>query len=245
MMRLSFWSVAAAAVAAAATGTSAFAPSSTATRRAVVSISAPSSFATPAIVRQTTSMLHMQKSPQPIEDSLDATLVTPEVPFPIPSMGLTASMMTLLLSFPLSASAAGPDWGIFEGRIGSLLHPITMGSLLLYSLYTAYLGFQWRRQRTIGDEIAALKSKLPATSTSAELGAVAAVVAETRETNLIEAQINALTRERKEIAAKGPRDQHFSQGAFLACIGTLFAIEVRECVQNKSNMCGYGYTAWR
>jgi Protein of unknown function (DUF4079) len=135
---------------------------------------------------------------------------------------------------PGAAYAAGPDWGLFEGRIGSLLHPLTMGSLLLFSLYTAYLGLQWRRQRTMGDEIAALKQKLPpaapASNVEQELGAVAAVVQETRQISTLEAQIAALTRERKEIAAKGPRDQHFSQGALLACIGTLFAIEVREYI---------------
>jgi hypothetical protein len=153
------------------------------------------------------------------------------------AMSAATALSGVWLTIPSAAYAAGPDWGIFEGRIGSLLHPITMGSLLLYSLYTAYLGFQWRRQRTMGDEIAALKQKLPAATASSstssdsveqELGAVAAVVQETRQTSTLEAQIAALTRERKEIASKGPRDQHFSQGALLACIGTLFAIEVRE-----------------
>jgi ABC-type multidrug transport system fused ATPase/permease subunit len=150
---------------------------------------------------------------------------------PIATMAMTA-WSVWLVTLPDAAYAAGPDWGIFEGRIGSLLHPLTMGSLLVYSLYTAYLGFQWRRQRTMGDEIAALKQKLPpatsATSVEQELGAVAAVVQETRQISTLEAQIAALTRERKEIASKGPRDQHFSQGALLACIGTLFAIEVRK-----------------
>jgi hypothetical protein len=151
---------------------------------------------------------------------------------PMATMAMTAWSVLWLVTIPDAANAAGPDWGIFEGRIGSLLHPLTMGSLLVYSLYTAYLGFQWRRQRTMGDEIAALKQKLPpasaATSVEQELGAVAAVVQETRQITALETQIAALTRERKEIASKGPRDQHFSQGAFLACIGTLFAIEVRK-----------------
>jgi hypothetical protein len=46
------------------------------------------------------------------------------------------------------ASADSPDWGIFEGRTGSLLHPIMMVSLLALSVSTALLGFNWRRQRT-------------------------------------------------------------------------------------------------
>eukprot|EP00527_Entomoneis_sp_CCMP2396_P003465 CAMPEP_0198150952 /NCGR_PEP_ID=MMETSP1443-20131203/53388_1 /TAXON_ID=186043 /ORGANISM="Entomoneis sp., Strain CCMP2396" /LENGTH=124 /DNA_ID=CAMNT_0043816451 /DNA_START=26 /DNA_END=400 /DNA_ORIENTATION=- len=41
----------------------------------------------------------------------------------------------------------------------------------------------------------------------------------------IEADIKALQQERKELAAAGPRDQHFSQGALLAFMGTAIAIE--------------------
>jgi hypothetical protein len=80
-----------------------------------------------------------------------------------------------------------------------------MGSLLLFSLSTAILGFQWRRQRTLGDEISALKKTL--------------------RTLQIESQINELTQERKELAAAGPKDKHFSQGSLLALLGTAFAIE--------------------
>ena len=49
----------------------------------------------------------------------------------------------------------------FEQRTGSMLHPIAMGSMFLLSLSTGILGLQWRRQRTIGDEITALKKTLP------------------------------------------------------------------------------------
>jgi hypothetical protein len=66
---------------------------------------------------------------------------------------------------PLTANAANaaPDWGLFAGRTASLIpvYPLTMGSLLAFALYTAYLGFQWRRQRTLGNEINALQLTLP------------------------------------------------------------------------------------
>lgn len=131
--------------------------------------------------------------------------------------------------------ADSPDWGLFEGRIGSMLHPVTMGSMFLFSLYTAFLGFQWRRQRTLGDEISALKKSIPSLD-GAESVSIALVKA--KESNdlykinsltaalEIEAQANGLIAERKSLAEAGPRDKHFQQGAILALIGTVFAIEV-------------------
>ena len=37
------------------------------------------------------------------------------------------------------------------------------------SIYTGYLGWQWRRTRTIGKEIDALKSQLPSSEEEGEL----------------------------------------------------------------------------
>lgn len=123
-----------------------------------------------------------------------------------------------VLATPLAALADSPDWGLFEGKTGSLLHPVMMGSLLLYSLYTAFLGFQWRRQRTMGDEIKALQQSLPPAPAEGETPSP--VYQATQR------QISDLQEERKSIAAKGPRDQHFGQGALLVFLGTAFAIEV-------------------
>ena len=146
----------------------------------------------------------------------------------------TAAMM----SSPLAANAAGPDWGIFEGRTGSLLHPIAMFSMAALSASTALLGFQWRRQRTIGDEISSLKKSLPdlggAASVSDALAAAqsaesvdSALVAKLRAALPIESEIDALTKERQDLASSGPRDKHFNQGSLLLFTGIAFAIEVR------------------
>jgi len=139
---------------------------------------------------------------------------------------------------PLSASAAGPDWGIFEGRTGSLLHPAMMGGMLLFSASTALLGFQWRRQRTMGDEIKALKNTLPnlngAKTVSEALAAAqgaeevdAGYVATLRAALPIDAELAELAKERKELASAAPKDKHFNQGSLLLFLGTAFAIEVR------------------
>jgi hypothetical protein len=45
-----------------------------------------------------------------------------------------------------AAFADSPDWGLFEGRTGSILHPIMMIGMLVLSVSTALLGFDWRRQ---------------------------------------------------------------------------------------------------
>jgi Protein of unknown function (DUF4079) len=133
------------------------------------------------------------------------------------------------------AMADSPDWGIFEGRTGSLLHPITMGSLFVFSLYTAYLGFQWRRQRTLGDEIGTLRKTLPNLDGAPSVLAALAAAKDANDLYKInslnaalatEENIAALTAERKALAESGPRDKHFQQGAMLVLIGTCFAIEV-------------------
>ncbi len=61
------------------------------------------------------------------------------------------------------ALALDGQFGILEGRIFALIHPIAMGTLLLATGWAGYLGWQWRRVRTIQDEINALKKQVPAT----------------------------------------------------------------------------------
>jgi len=134
------------------------------------------------------------------------------------------------------ASAAGPDWGIFEGRTLSLLHPVVMIGMLGLSVSTAILGFNWRRQRTIGDEIKDIKKKLPdlGSATTVQEAIKAAKAEESVDMALvskleaalpIQAEVDALTAERKELSKGDNRDKHFSQGATLAFLGTAFAIE--------------------
>lgn len=154
---------------------------------------------------------------------------------------ISAASTSLLLwsaSATPSMAQAGPNWGIFEGRTLSLLHPAMMISMLLLSLSTALLGFNWRRQRTIGDDISALKKQLPSplpegAKTIAEAikkaesadEVDAALVSKLKEAIPIEDQINALVAERKELSTQNNRDRHYTQGAILVFLGTAFAIE--------------------
>lgn len=145
------------------------------------------------------------------------------------------SAIALVALSPEVANAAGPDWGLFEGRTGSLLHPIIMGGTFLFSLSTALKGFQYRRQRTMGDEISALRKTLPSFGEASSLsGAIAnaqeandlALVAQLQGAQPIQQEIERLTQERKDLAGMNLRDSHFSQGSLLALLGTAFAIEV-------------------
>ena len=140
------------------------------------------------------------------------------------------------LSMTQAASADSPNWGIFEGRTGSILHPLTMGSLFGLSLYTAFLGFQWRRQRTLGDDISALKKRMPSLGSyktiqeALDSGEMTDQEAELKAAIPVEQEISALTAERKELSSQGNRDKHYTQGTWIAFLGTVFAIEVRRMV---------------
>jgi hypothetical protein len=151
--------------------------------------------------------------------------------FPTTKSSATAMMVVSWLATTGMARADSPDWGIFEGRTGSILHPITMGGLFGLSCYTAYLGFQWRRQRTLGDEITALKKQLPPLGSFKTIQeALDSEEMQDQEAKLkaalpIEKEIQDLTAERKELASQGNRDKHYNQGAWIAFLGTVFAIE--------------------
>lgn len=103
--------------------------------------------------------------------------------------------------------------GVFEGKTGSLLHPVMMFGMLALSASTALLGFEWRRQRTIGGEISALKKTLPnlngASSVEAALKACqdaeeidSSQLARLQSALPINAQIKELQNERKALAGK-------------------------------------------
>eukprot|EP00522_Entomoneis_paludosa_P010317 CAMPEP_0172441108 /NCGR_PEP_ID=MMETSP1065-20121228/1681_1 /TAXON_ID=265537 /ORGANISM="Amphiprora paludosa, Strain CCMP125" /LENGTH=221 /DNA_ID=CAMNT_0013190293 /DNA_START=60 /DNA_END=722 /DNA_ORIENTATION=- len=194
----------------AVSSTSAFAPMNPAAR-----------VMTPSVARSMAVEPRQEESESLVETSHADSL--PESLSALTAAGLAA----LTTAVPESAWAAGPDWGLFEGRTGSLIHPVMMGSLFLYSCYTAFLGFQWRRQRTMGDDIKALKATLPAIPTAPEGEEVDAALAASvaAQAAPIQQELDALTQERKELAAANPRDQHFSQGALLAFLGTAIAIE--------------------
>lgn len=58
-------------------------------------------------------------------------------------MGATGLLTPILLDVQHALAQKG-ELGFVEGRIASLTHPIIMGFLFGASVYTGWLGFQWR-----------------------------------------------------------------------------------------------------
>jgi hypothetical protein len=113
---------------------------------------------------------------------------------------------------PEAAHASGGEFGILEGRSAALLHPIGFGAMYAISLYAGWLGLQWRRVRTVGDEITELKKTLPADAEAAAGSAAAK-------------QIDELTATRKELVAGKFKDKHANMGYLLLALGVTLAVE--------------------
>jgi hypothetical protein len=103
--------------------------------------------------------------------------------------------------------------GVFEGKTGSLLHPVMMFGMLMLSASTALLGFEWRRQRTIGGEISDLKKTLPKLNGASSVKEALKVCQAAEEIDLsqlallksalpIDSQIQELQNERKTLTGE-------------------------------------------
>ncbi|KAL6004390.1 hypothetical protein ACLOJK_004943 [Asimina triloba] len=97
-----------------------------------------------------------------------------------------------------------------------------MASLFFYTLRAGYLGWQWRRVRTIQDEINELKKQVkPAPAVVPERAAAAEAPA---PVSPIEAKIQQLTEERKALIKGSYRDRHFNAGSILLCFGVFESV---------------------
>jgi len=128
------------------------------------------------------------------------------------AMACALALATMETCAPMSAHAANGEFGLFEGRTVALLHPAGMGALYAITLYAGYLGLQWRRVRTIGDEIAELKATMPKEDAAAAMSEAGKKVAE-------------LTSTRKELVAGKFKDKHASAGALLLAMGVALSVE--------------------
>ncbi|KAM0934634.1 hypothetical protein DsansV1_C31g0218351 [Dioscorea sansibarensis] len=137
----------------------------------------------------------------------------------------TALSLPLLLSAQ-DALAADGEFGILEGRTIALIHPIVMSSLFFYTLWAGYLGWQWRRVRTIQNEINELKQQVKPPATAAVTAGAQDAAAPPRPAALspVESQIQKLTEERKELIKGSFRERHFNAGAILLGFGVLESV---------------------
>ncbi|KAG0497809.1 hypothetical protein HPP92_002500 [Vanilla planifolia] len=155
---------------------------------------------------------------------------TCKLTLPLSAAGITAAGISLqALILPPEALAVGGEFGILEGRTFALVHPVVMGGLFFYTLWAGYLGWQWRRVRTIQDEINELKKRVkPPVPAAVTAGVVDGTQDPTPEVpqipSPIEAKILKLTEERKQLLKGGYRDRHFNAGSILLGFGVLEAV---------------------
>ena len=88
---------------------------------------------------------------------------------PATNIGAAAAAAAVALA-PLPALAKGGEFGLCEGRIISLAHPVAMGGCFLATLNAGYTGFQWRRLREIGAELGGAKKVAKAATAATPFG---------------------------------------------------------------------------
>jgi len=104
------------------------------------------------VARRITTVKASAKSENTTQDLVSKAMV-----------GFPALLAPLILDSS-AALAQNREYGIIEGQIFSLMHPAIMFFLFGASVYSGYLGFQWRHTRELAAQIKDLKSqKGPAT----------------------------------------------------------------------------------
>ncbi|KAG6403697.1 hypothetical protein SASPL_135925 [Salvia splendens] len=139
---------------------------------------------------------------------------TPQLLHHLKSVSLPLTAITLPFFLPpQDAFAVGGELGILEGTSFALIHPIVMTGLFVYTLNAGYLGWQWRRVRTIQDEINQLKKDLKPVADGSP-----------PPPSPLDAKIQQLTQERKELIKGSYRDKHFNAGSILLGFGVFESI---------------------
>ena len=126
------------------------------------------------------------------------------------------------------AFAKGGEFGILEGRTLALVHPFFLGGLWFATVYAGYLGLQWRKVRTVGEEIQDLKKELPAAVTAAvtATGEVEAAAPSMSAAQLAtKGKIDELAAERKTLIAGNYKEKHNNWGSLLLAFGVTLAVE--------------------
>lgn len=146
-------------------------------------------------------------------------------------LGQSALVALAVLSVAPDAFAKGGELGVLEGRTIALIHPAMMFTLLGATGYIGYLGWQWRRVRTVGDEIAELKKQAKVSKVPEPQLVSAGEVAATAEggpapaASPLDSKIAELQEMRKKLIEGKFKDKHFVWGSVLLASGVTFSIE--------------------
>ncbi|KAI0493929.1 hypothetical protein KFK09_024056 [Dendrobium nobile] len=162
--------------------------------------------------------------------TLSATLPSSAVGIAIAAAASASAFSIPEFIIPPDALAVGGEFGILEGRSFALVHPLVMGGLFFYTVWTGYLGWQWRRVRTIQEEINELKkqvkSPVPAAVAAGgvESGSQEPAQPPQAAISSVERKISQLSEERKELLKGGFRDRHFNAGSILLGFGVFESV---------------------
>ncbi|GKU87886.1 hypothetical protein SLEP1_g2216 [Rubroshorea leprosula] len=111
------------------------------------------------------------------------------------------------------ALAINGEFGILEGKNVFSYTPHCDGRVVLLPLWAGNLGWEWRRVRTIQNEINELEKQVKPNPVTPEGTPVEAVPSP------VELKIQQLTEERKELLKGSYRDRHFNAGSILLGYG--------------------------
>ena len=125
-----------------------------------------------------------------------------------------------------------------QGTLVSLIHPAIMDFLFLSTLWTGYLGWQWRRTRTIPEELKQLKKELPEKDAEGNRpvskvdGRIAALEeVSLADTHLLQASMQrslastaVLLQQRKLMSKKEYKGRHHNWGGLIMGLGTATAV---------------------
>ena len=196
-------------------------------------------------VRKSINMLRMNIEDEndmitTVDDSIFSTLSSSS----ISSTALLVPLITLLLPYQ---EAMANEYGILAGRTASMLHPVTMLMLFLTSVYSGYLGLQWRRLRGISDEIKDYQKQLPVLSSgqatypiSDKIKSINEQLSSSIDDSLkntlnndlnklknafdIDAKIGELQSTRKSLQAADLKDKHSTTGSYLLGAGVTVSL---------------------
>merc|ERR1719454_2223357 len=148
---------------------------------------------------------------------------------------IVAAAATASTFLPDAAVAKGGEYGLAEGRIISLAHPVAMGGCFLATLYAGYTGLQWRMLRELGVELkearAAASAAQKAVQEHAGAGASDEEALAPPPPSLVQAAsdadaaVAALTEKRSVIQSGNFRDRHYQLGTILLAVGIPMALE--------------------
>lgn len=168
-----------------------------------------------------------------------------------PLLSMVAMVTAFLHADP--ANAAASEYGILAGRTASLIHPFTNFALFATSIYSAYLGLQWRRLRDLSEEIKSLNTELPKLSTtpakfpindlitsltsevtalkssadadvSGKLALIQQDIAKLKGAIDLDSKYVELTTTRKSLQSANLKDKHHTTGSILLGAGVMVSI---------------------